>query len=809
MAKRRISPEELGVAERNIISAEELGIPRNANEVFRSRAQEAAKGIAETSTPFLDLGALLGRKNLASDLFRIGTFPIGEAVSAATGGESLPEQIVNGQTAPSIQPLKGADFGRIAPDAIQGALVEAGQAGGGVASSLAGAGPIPGMVAGGAAMSGPATNAAERMREFSPELFGENLESVKIGGVEIPTEEFNLMMDAGLPLLPMAARGMGQALKNKTARALVKVAGNEAPEELADAYKYLTNPSNEIDVSQIPDPTVASFGGPLEAIEQVSSIRGKQKVRDLNAARHQEFLKTQGGLSDRELQDMAIPKPQAEEVNALPFRKESVPIPTNRIPVDPQTARGVQILSRAGHVFNNLKGAADVRFDFVKNTLRAQGDTTIPLNEAVVSNLLDIHKGLEEIVAGSPELAALYGGPKKTIEDILNLPKTTQSVAKKGDKIVTTTRTVETPKKTTVTTGEETTKATPTGKLQESVSETVNAGEGNLLRRTTGSRETKNIPGATEEPVLTTAVDYNTLLNLNSALKRSISRGSIINPEEIPVVQTVEQLNKAIREGLNNKPNGSMLLKKHDEGFNLVTDRYRTFNPQMEKMLGGLPKEIFPKVLNDPNVANALVRATGSREVARKEAFAYLIDNSFDNAGNFDPRKALNTFNDSPGLNQLMTAKQKNDVKQFLTYSSGVTQDVSDIGKFSVAMRSGNLVVGLGAPLAAGAGLTGAATGAATLWFGGRHILSKILLDPEAAKIATRLVKTPSKSFRVSSDVRQLLRYLNGEKVIINVGNQSVETTVDSDLISNLRFARPQAPNSAHDLINRVQRVAQ
>lgn len=786
-------------------------VPQSSEEVNRA----IGKRTAEATTPIPSPSAAFGRENILGDLFGLGNATAQSFINpmeALRGFPALRESFtsaVTPQRKPSLEFLKGSDIGRMLPDLAQAGTAAIGQELGALG------GPI-GAVAGSTVGSLAGNVLANKMQDVSPELFGNDLGTVKIGGTEIPTEEFNLMMDAGIPMVSGVSKFLMSGLKQKTTNALVKHTGRFAPEEIQAAMRDITNPANNVDTSYIPKVTAGTYGGPLEAIEQVASSRGRINIHQENAIKTRNFLKNEVGLTEEELKDMEPKRASLEAANALPQRRnaQSFEFPPGT-KLSPATTRGIDMLAGAGHTWNHLRAKAKERYNFVADNLVSNfGNKDITLDAGTKESLLDLHTGLSQLIEETPELANAYGKPKRTIEQLLNLPQTTKRVAQKGDKIVTLEKTVETPKKTKITTGETKYKATSEGKTKEFFSETIDAEKGDVLNTTSGTQKTTNIPGATENPELPVGVDFNALVELNSQLKRGVSRGKLVKSEDLPVISTINYIENAIRNDLKSRPGiGNILYQKYNEGSKATALRYRLFKPGVENLLKGEPEKAWDTIFNSEAAMNSYIKATKGKLTAQKESIAHILENSTeikDGLEVFSPNQALKTWKNSPGLRTLYTANTRNKIEQFLKVAASSTPDISDIGKFAVAMRSGNLVMNVGTGFLSSSPTSSIprAVAGATIWFGGRVGLSKLLLDPEAAAIATRLLKTPTKSPRALGDMRRLMQYLNGVKVTVNMGNQSFETTIDSDILNKLKFANRQAPNPTYDLLQNVQQVA-
>lgn len=782
--------------------------PRNVNEVFRSKTQEALAKAAPVSVGLPDIGAALGRKNLGKDIFDLVTLPMGNT--------SLVENLASGQTTPKYEPLKASAFGRAIPDVIQGTLAELGLLGGMAVAPLTGpAAPVT-PLAGAAAGSIGGSKLAEGLREYSPEFFGETQDNLTVGPAEIPTTAFNLAFDVGLPGLSMLKRPTVAGMRQSIASGLVRKFGEPATEEMIKARQVITNPANEIHFSpdELPQPTVASTSGSgLRNFENIVAGEGLERIVKLNEQKYRTALMKAGGLTEEQLNGLAIPGGLSQEVSKLPERRGAIRAPSGPGVKDPSTVRGLQILGSAGQYEQQLKDYATTKYQYVRDTLASQGDTTLNIQGSTRKNLENIYQEVREY-ADNPDLSSTFGNLAATLENILGIPKTEVKV---GTETKTTSFKIteklsgKKPSKTTEI-GEATVKNVPEGVQKES-NKQVYGTEGDLAKTVQAGSLKTPLESAIENSV-PTAIDYNQLVQLNSELKKTVrsTRAGTVPYDKSKVSAVTREIDDAIKEGLLAKPNGQSMANAHERGSALTGLRYGRFTEEMSNIMRNEETKLFDKIVDDPAVAQAFIKASKNRKVVQEDIWSKLIQRSYDADGNFSPKKALNYWQ-KPGIREAYTPKQYNSIEQFLKYTSGVTPDPSHIGTFAAQFRGANLVLnGLGALSFTGAGsalggAVGAAKGAA-LWFGGRDFFRRIMLDPKAAEIATQLVKIPAGSPRAASYFRRLMPYVQGLKVTVNAGNQSFETTIDSDILNKLKFANRQAPNQAHDLINQVQQVA-
>lgn len=257
--------------------------------------------------------------------------------------------------------------------------------------------------------------------------------------------------------------------------------------------------------------------------------------------------------------------------------------------------------------------------------------------------------------------------------------------------------------------------------------------------------------------------------SLNTTLPGDLSRG------QGGMKTLADLLGKDIDQSVKTmwEPLAPGALSRMQNTVETSAQHYQTFNARVKSTVFGNqkspadPSTIYETAKTNPEAAGEMIKALG---VANQRSIrgSFFDDIIKDSRG--DPKQALDLL-DSPSYRKVFSASDYSDLSDFFKKVKQLTPDTSEAGKYSVALRGAGVVIGgVGGMLATGSPSISAGLGASVL-IGGNQFASRVLLNPQIARQASRLANLDPMSPGASLLRRSILTAMRGTKVMLDYGD--------------------------------------
>lgn len=202
------------------------------------------------------------------------------------------------------------------------------------------------------------------------------------------------------------------------------------------------------------------------------------------------------------------------------------------------------------------------------------------------------------------------------------------------------------------------------------------------------------------------------------------------------------------------------------------------------------PSQIFKRAYKSPEATRRLMTALpeDSRELMRADYFDNVLMKGFRNEGarTYSPDKVINELSDINSVSrELFTSSERNAWIDVMRAVRSVAP--SETNNKAFWFRGGQFLLsftGAGAAsLIAGGFRTGVAVGAAglTAMVISNEGVKHLFFNPQVARMAAGLVKTPAGAAGTAFAQKQIMRVLRGTQVVLNLPNGDTETGTVQD----------------------------